>query len=398
MNADVVIVGGGLGGSTLATLLAKSGKKVVVLERETKFKDRVRGENILPWGVATARRLGIVDDLVAAGGHPAPFFNIYAMGMQTEHRPCAQTTPWGEGCLNIYHPDLQEALLARAEKAGATVKRGASVQGVSRTNGSWTVTFTLDGRTESITPRLVVGADGRNSQMRQWGGFTVNRDPEHVRIAGALVQGTAVPDDGAHLCLGPGHLSFIAPLGKKRARMYFAYVGATGDRKLSGKEKSGEFLDACRSTLAPGEWFDGVEVIGPLAEFEGNDHWIDSPSKPGLALIGDAAAATDPKWGCGLSKTLVDVENLSKRLTETDDWDAALVKYAAEHDDYYGKLHNILAWMTELVWTPGPAADERRMRVFPRMQQDPTGFPDSIGQGPFGPSDERARRLILGLE
>jgi 2-polyprenyl-6-methoxyphenol hydroxylase-like FAD-dependent oxidoreductase len=180
--------------------------------------------------------------------------------------------------------------------------------------------------------------------------------------------------------------------------MYFAYVGATGDRKLSGKEKIGEFLDACRSTLAPAEWFDGVEVIGPLAEFEGNDHWVTSPSKPGLALIGDAAAATDPKWGCGLSKTLVDVENLSKCLAETDDWDAALTKYAAEHDDYYRKLHDILAWMTELVWTPGPAADERRARVFPRMQQDPTGFPDSIGQGPFGPSDERARKLILGLE
>jgi 2-polyprenyl-6-methoxyphenol hydroxylase-like FAD-dependent oxidoreductase len=398
MNADVVIVGGGLGGATLATVLAKNGLKVLVLERETKFKDRVRGENILPWGVATARRLGVVDNLVAAGGQPAPFFNIYAMGMQTDHRPFPQTTPWGESSLNMFHPDMQEALFAGAEKAGATVKRGANVQSVSRTNGRWTVTFTSEGRTESVAPRLVVGADGRNSQMRQWGGFTVNRDPEHVRIAGALVQGTTVPDDGAHLCLGPGNLTFIAPLGKQRARMYFAYVGATGDRKLSGKEKSGEFLDACRSTLAPAEWFDGVEVTGPLAEFEGNDHWITSPSKPGLALIGDAAAATDPKWGCGLSKTLVDVEILSKCLAETDDWDTALTKYAAQHDDYYGKLHDILSWMTELVWTPGPAADERRARVFPRMQQDPTGFPDSIGQGPFGPSDERARKLILGLD
>ena len=69
-----------------------------------------------------------------------------------------------------------------------------------------------------------------------------------------------------------------------------------------------------------------------------------------------------------------------------------------EHDDYYMRLHKILSWMTELVWTGGPAADERRARVFPRMQQDPTGFPDSIGHGPFGPSDERARRLILGEE
>jgi len=38
----------------------------------------------------------------------------------------------------------------------------------------------------------------------------------------------------------------------------------------------------------------------------------------------------------------------------------------------------------------------RRAKVFPRMEADPTGFADSSGQGPFGPSDENARRLLLG--
>lgn len=396
MNVDVIIVGGGIGGSTLATVLARKGLKVLIVERETKFKDRVRGENILPWGVATARRLGVLDDLVAAGGRLVPFFNIYMMGIRTEHRPLPQTTPAGEACLNMYHPDLQEALLAGAITAGATARRGASVQGISEKDGTWTVTFAEDGRTQSISARLVVGADGRFSKMREWGGFTVKRDPEHLRIAGTMVQGTSVPDDGAHLCLAPGIGTFIAPLGDKRARMYFVYIGAMGDRKLSGKDKTPEFLEACRTTGAPGEWFEGVEVTGPLAEFEGAEQWISSPCKPGLALIGDAAAATDPSWGCGLSKTLVDVESLSRHLGETDDWRTALEGYAAAHDDYYGKLHDILSWMTELVWSGGPAADERRARVFPRMQADPTGFPDSIGQGPFGPCDERARRLILG--
>src|SRR4051812_28958806 len=112
MNVDVIIVGGGVAGSTLATVLARQGRKVLVLEREAKFKDRVRGENMLPWGVATARRLGVVDDLVAAGGHVTPFFNMWVMGQQTEHRPMPQTTPSGEASLNMYHPDMQEALLA----------------------------------------------------------------------------------------------------------------------------------------------------------------------------------------------------------------------------------------------------------------------------------------------
>ena len=395
--SDVVIVGGGLAGAALATVLARRGIDVVVLEKETRFKDRVRGENMLPWGVAAARRLGLVDTLVAAGGKRVPYFNTYAMGTQTEHRPLPDTTPTREASLNMYHPDLQEALIAGAIKAGAHVQRAANVHGVSEENGRWTVTYSDEGGSRTVTPRLVVGADGRFSKMRDWAGFTVNKDPERLRLAGVLVERSSVPDDGTHLSMGPGILSFIAPLGGGRVRMYFAYMGAMGDRKLSGKAKVPEFLDACRASMAPAAWFEGVEVTGPLAEFEGADRWVASPVTPGLALIGDAAAATDPSWGCGLSKTLVDVELLSNALVASDDWETALRTYAAEHDRLYGQLHDVLSWMTELMWTGGPAADERRARVFAQIKADPTGFPDPSGQGPFGPCDEQARRKILGL-
>ncbi len=398
MDVDVITIGGGLGGSTLASAVARSGRRVLVLEREKEFKDRVRGENMLPWGVAAARRLGVVDELLAAGGHQVPFFNVYFMGTQTDHRPFPTTTPTGEASLNMYHPDLQETLLAVAAHAGAEVMRGADVQSIAEQEGGWKLTFRDNGEAQTITARLVVGADGRFSAVRQMGGFTVRRDPDNLRIAGTLVEGTKVPDDGVHFCLGPGFSTFIAPLGHGRARVYFIYPGALGDRKLSGKAKVGEFLDGCRATNVPSDWFDRVSVVGPLAEFEGADHWVCSPGKPGLALIGDAAGATDPSWGCGLSKTLVDVETLAGQLAESDDWNAALRRYAAKHDDYFGKLHDVLSWWTQLIWAAGPEADARRARVLPRMQQDPTGFPDPAGQGPFGPCDERARRLILGEE
>jgi len=153
-----------------------------------------------------------------------------------------------------------------------------------------------------------------------------------------------------------------------------------------------------QSAGVPQEWLDGAESVGPLAEFEGADRWVPSPAKHGVVLIGDAAASSDPSWGSGLSLTLLDVEHLANALRSNSDWNVALEQYASEHDEYYGALHRILDWSTQLFWTPGPEADERRGRVFARMQQDPTGFPDALGLGPFGPSDERARRLMLGLD
>jgi len=226
----------------------------------------------------------------------------------------------------------------------------------------------------------------------------VQRNPDLLTIAGTLLEGTSIPDDAAHFCIGAGIATFWAPLGNTRSRTYFVYPGVAGRRGLSGKHKVAEFLQAVQSVGIPQEWLDGAESIGPLAEFEGADKWVQSPAKHGVVLIGDAAASSDPSWGSGLSLTLLDVEHLANALRSNSDWNVALEQYASEHDEYYGALHRILDWSTQLFWTPGPEADERRGRVFARMQQDPTGFPDALGLGPFGPSDERARRLMLGLD
>ena len=396
---DAIVVGGGLAGSAIADQLARFGAKVVVLERETRFKDRVRGENMLPWGVAAARRLGIYDDLLAAGGNPARNFTVYTMGVAGPPRDLAVTTPGGDLTLNIFHPDMQEALIVRAQNAGADVRRGVTVLGVDAAPGrSPSVTFERDGKEETMTARIVIGADGRASQMRSWMGFEVQRNPELLTIAGTLLEGTAVPEDSAFLVMGPGVGSFWAPLGGQRSRTYFIYPGVAGRRGLTGKNKVSEFMQSVGTTGVPRDWLEGAESNSPLAEFDGADRWVESPAKNGVVLIGDAAASSDPSWGSGLSLTLADVEHLSNALKSNTDWNAALEQYAKQHDEYYGALNRILSWMTQLNWTPGPEADYRRARVYPRWNRDPTGFPDAIGLGPFGPSDERARRLTLGLD
>ena len=61
LDYDLAIVGGGLAGSALAAAMAPSGARVLIAEREAVFRDRVRGEGMLPWGVAEARELSIYD-------------------------------------------------------------------------------------------------------------------------------------------------------------------------------------------------------------------------------------------------------------------------------------------------------------------------------------------------
>ena len=68
-DADVAIVGAGIAGSALATTLARQGVSVLLVEKTLRHVDRIRGEWLAPWGVAQAAKIGILNDLIAAGGH-----------------------------------------------------------------------------------------------------------------------------------------------------------------------------------------------------------------------------------------------------------------------------------------------------------------------------------------
>jgi len=131
MLYDVITVGGGLAGATLAKNLAEHGYRVLVLERETHFRDRVRGEQMHPWGVAEARALGIYDNLATTWGHQTRWWLTYQGTTLVEHRDLAATTPHGVGSFNCSHPAMQEAVLHLAVEAGAEVRRGITVEGVA---------------------------------------------------------------------------------------------------------------------------------------------------------------------------------------------------------------------------------------------------------------------------
>src|SRR2546426_446370 len=87
---DLIVVGAGLGGAALARTMANAGTRVVVLEQEEKFRDRVRGEFMKPWGVADAQQLGIQDLLQRCGC----YVSHVEMGLGPA-RDLTATTPQG---------------------------------------------------------------------------------------------------------------------------------------------------------------------------------------------------------------------------------------------------------------------------------------------------------------
>ena len=115
---DIITIGGGLAGASFAQVMAARGARVLVLERETRFKDRVRGEALFPWGAAELETLGLRRLLLSTCATENRWWDDYLGPDQVGHRDTAADTPGGTATLTFYHPDMQEALLAHAVKNG----------------------------------------------------------------------------------------------------------------------------------------------------------------------------------------------------------------------------------------------------------------------------------------
>jgi 2-polyprenyl-6-methoxyphenol hydroxylase-like FAD-dependent oxidoreductase len=142
----------------------------------------------------------------------------------------------------------------------------------------------------------------------------------------------------------------------------------------------------------------GPSVAGPLASFDGADNWIEHPYRNGVALVGDAAASNDPCFGQGLSLTLRDVRVLRDELLNSDSWNEAADSYAAEHDRYYGVIHQATECFGRMFYEPGPSAEELRARALPLIAQDSTRMLDHITSGPDLPINDRLIRRFFGEE
>jgi 2-polyprenyl-6-methoxyphenol hydroxylase-like FAD-dependent oxidoreductase len=392
---DLIIVGGGLGGSSLAASIAKRGARVLLLERERQFKDRVRGECVFPWGVAEAIQLDVLELLRDRCAHELPWMDFYSGDVLTVHRPVAATTPQQLPCITFYHPTMQELLIGAAVSAGACVRRGVSVKEVRPGNPA-TVIVGDNRHDQEIRARLVVGADGRSSCARSSAGFQLRRDPEDLLVAGVLLEDIGAPEDTGQIVFNYnfGELAILLPQGEGRARTYFCFHAGAQPR-YHGTADFPRYLDSFKRAGMNPEFYDGAKAAGPLATFDGAEAWVEHPYRDGVALIGDAAAASDPTWGQGLSLTLRDARVLRDQLLGTEDWETAGHAYAREHDRHTEVSHAVNLWFAEFYLETGPQADARRARALPLIAEDPSRQPDAGFSGPDIPVNDAVKKRFF---
>lgn len=390
LSYDIITVGGGIAASSLAIAMAGRGAKVLVLERETRFKDRVRGEAVVPWGVAEANELGICRLLKEKCGHDVPLVEA-GSGL----RDLRATTPQQLPLLSFPHQVMQETLLAAAENAGADVRRGVSVEHIEC--GAKPAVIVNGHSRERFSARLIVAADGRGSAVRKWAGFPVCEQINSYYMAGVILADVQASTETIYAVFNPelGTWVGLIPQAGGRFRAYFVYPKSNGYR-LQGESMLSQFIHESAKGHAPlADYYAGAKSAGPLASFDASDHWVEHPYRDGVALVGDAAATTDPTYGQGLSFALRAARVLRDELTDNSDWDAAGHRYADQHQRSFRACHTVEGWFRTIFQDPSPESAALRAKTMPLIAEDPTRVPDHIMSGPELPLDEHVRARLF---
>ena len=388
---DIITVGGGIAASSVARAMAERGARVLMLEREKQFKDRVRGEAIVSWGVAEANELGICRLLKEKCALDVPYVEA-GSGLRDLRATTLQRLP----LLSFPHQVMQETLLAAAENAGAEVRRGVSVEHIECEAQPAVV---VDGHGhERISARLVVAADGRGSAARKRTGFQVCEQSNGYYMAGVLLTNVHASAEIFYAVFNPelGTWTGLIPQMGDQFRAYFVYPKTMGYR-LQGESMLSLFVrEAAKGYPPMADYCADAKSIGPLASFDASDNWVEHPYRDGVVLVGDAAATSDPTYGQGLSFAIRAARVLRDELTKTSDWEAAGHRYAEQHQRSFHACHTVEGWLRTLFQDPSPEAAALRARTMPLIAEDPTRVPDHIFSGPDLPLNEPVRARLFG--
>jgi halogenation protein CepH len=311
---DVVVVGGGPAGSTLGSLVAMQGHRVLLLERET-FPRYQIGESLLPATVQGICRLLGVSDEIAAAGFPRKRGGTFRWGANPEPWTFSfSVSPRIAGpssfAYQVERSRFDKILLDNAVRKGVTVRQNCAVLDVVEDGDRVTgVRFTAEDGTEQVVHgRYVVDASGNTSGLHKRVGGTREYSEffRSLALFGYFENGKRLPAPNSGNILSaafPGGWFWYIPLSDT-----LTSVGAVVRREDAAKIQ-GDPEVALRGLIAEcpliAEFLAGATRVttgqyGQIRVRKDYSYHQTAFWRPGLALIGDAACFVDPVFSSGV--------------------------------------------------------------------------------------------------
>lgn len=345
-NFDITVVGGGPAGSTAATLLARKGYRVLLLEKE-RFPRFQIGESLLPYNNDVFRELGIHDDLEAAA-YPRKYGATFitADGQVAHSFRFGRTLPAKyASSYQVRRADFDDRLLRHAKSSGVDVREECAVTSVDLSDPTRAIVSTPGQTFES---RFIIDASGHGTVVGSGLGAKVESETlrkisffSHYRNVASDPSGR--PDGDTYIVVLRNGWFWMIPVGDG-----VMSVGLVTDRDefKASRLTPEQLLDR---TIAGAPYVAArmvnAERVGQVRARKDFTYCMTRLTGPNFALVGDAAGFIDPIFSTGVFMAMRSAQIVADgahRFLQSGD-DTELVAYSRRFISAYEKYHRFVS-------------------------------------------------------
>ena len=314
-DCDIAIVGGGVVGTTLAAALKDSGLNVIIIEANTLAgaASRERGYALSPLSGQIFAGIGVWDDIFPDIGK---YRHIYLSDADNPRIVKFKTADLGTNYLGYVgeHTVLMNALQAFIRYDCDNVQWLCSARPSSIHYGATgaTIELDVDGQHRELKTRLVIGADGARSRIREWAGIKTNGWKYWQSCVTFMITHQAPRNDVAFERFWPYGPMGVLPLTENRCHIVWTAPHAEAE----ALQALDEVVFLKELEYYTGGLLGKLSLTSDRLVFPVQLYQSERYVQPRMALIGDAAHRCHPVAGQGLNLGIRDAAALAQVLSE----------------------------------------------------------------------------------